>query len=112
MGDKSFTVDYLKDLDINEIGEIGMALGLSFATVRALSADNYRDEMVVAWLSRKDKVGTPTWKLLGVELQKLGKNDIAERIVKGMSMSCMYDCILHFHPYMKRDCFNSACRVV
>ena len=88
IADKSLAVDYLKSLNFDEIGAIGMALGLSFATLRALSADNYHDEMVKAWLARKDDVattGTPTWKLLGAELQKMRKSDIADRITKGTS---------------------------
>ena len=80
-------MDYLKSLTIDEIGDIGMAVGLSFATLRSLSPDNYHSEMVKAWLSRLDNVaatGTPTWKLLGAELQKMRKIEITERIMKGL----------------------------
>ena len=62
-------MDYIKTLTVDEIGEIGLALGLSFATLRSLSTSNYHDEMVRAWLTRKDNVtatGVPTWKLLNI----------------------------------------------
>lgn len=90
MSDKVLAVDYLKSLNIDEIGNIGIALGLSFATLRSLSADDYHNEMVKAWLTRIDNVvstGTPTWKLLGAELQKMRKAEIADRIMKGTTES-------------------------
>ena len=87
MSDKALAVDYLKELNYDEVGNIGLALGLSFATLRSLSTEDYHNEMVKAWLSRIDKVavtGTPTWKLLGAELQKMGKAEIASKIMKGI----------------------------
>ena len=79
-------MDYLRSLTVDEIGEIGLALGLSFATLRSLSTSNYHEEMAEAWLTSKDNVaatGVPTWKLLEAQLQKMGKVEIAERIIKG-----------------------------
>lgn len=83
----ALAVDYLKELNYDEIGNIGLALGLYTATLQSLSTEDYHEEMVNAWLSRIDKVaatGTPTWKLLGAELQKMGKTEITARIMRGM----------------------------
>ena len=75
---------YLQGLEVNKIGDIGNALGLSFGTMIAMNGDNFQEKVVRAWLEKKDKVGTPTWKSLGSVLKKNGCNEAAEKISKGI----------------------------
>ena len=60
-----------------------------------MSTEKIHDEMVLAWLSKKDgvtNVGTPTWKSLGAVLQKLNLNQVTETIQKGgfKFLICLY----------------------
>lgn len=84
-------MDYLESLSVDEIGAIGMALGLSFSRLSHLiSADNYHREVVKAWLSKLDNVaatGVPTWKLLGAQLQRMRLTEITDRIMQGGVLS-------------------------
>ena len=80
---------YLQEYGIEKVGDIGLDLGLSFATLRSLSPEKFREEAIEAWLQKKDKVeersGAPTWKSLGGVLQKMGCTEAAEKISKGIS---------------------------
>ena len=86
LSDKNTAVNYIRDLSINEIVDIGFMLGLTFETLRAMSTDKIHEEMITAWLLKKDGVaslGAPTWKSLGAALQKQHHNQITQRIRKG-----------------------------
>ncbi len=80
-------VYYLQEYGIEKVGEIGLDLGLSFATLRSLSSEKFREEVIEAWLQKKDKVeersGAPTWKSLGGLLQKMGCTEAVKKISKG-----------------------------
>ncbi len=58
-------VYYIQEYGIEKVGDIGLDLGLSFATLRSLSSEKFREEAIEAWLQKKDKVeersGAPTW---------------------------------------------------
>ena len=69
---------YLKDLDNEQIVQVGLALGLNYAKLkrmRVLPAD-----MVAAWLRKEDdvlQVGEPTWKVLCEALKDIGQTGLA-----------------------------------
>ncbi len=78
-------VYYLQEYGIEKIGEIGLKLGLSFATLHSLSSEKFKEEVIEAWLQKKDKVGIPTWKSLGGVLQTMGCTEAADKISKGIA---------------------------
>ena len=75
--------EILQGTDIDKICEVGLALGLSMKSIRKL---RFTEEMVSAWLQRKDDVeattGTPSWESLESALQKEGLSGASEMIVK------------------------------
>ncbi len=93
---------YLQEFGIDQIGEIGLDLGLSFATLRLLSSEKFREEVIEAWLQKKDRVeersGAPTWKSLKDVLQKRGLTEAAEKILKGNSEILRGGVSLKFFP--------------
>ncbi len=87
MQHKKDAVYYLKDIENDKIAEIGIELGLAFSTLQSCNNENFRDEMVEAWLKEKDQVmdktGAPTWKSLRSVLHKLSLAEAVESISKG-----------------------------
>ena len=95
-------VYYLKDIEPDKVGDIGIYLGLGFGTLRALNYGSLREEIASAWLQKKDQVekktGIPSWKSLGTTLQKLGLADAAAKISKGISSCTCTQTYLYMHP--------------
>ena len=97
MSNTDEVVYYLKDIEPDKVGEIGLKLGLGFGTLHALNSGSLREEMASAWLQRKDQVekktGIPSWKSLGMALQKLGLADAAAKISKGIHNTNIPTCM-------------------
>ena len=86
MADSNTALGYLKELPPEKLFNIGIELGLTFDTLKKMDTDKFCEEMVTAWLSKKDgvaNVGIPTWKSLGGILQKQNLSKVTERIRKG-----------------------------
>ena len=72
---------YLDPMEKRDIIRLGTALGLSYPDLRKM--DNLPDDMVYAWLMKKDNViekGLPTWTALATTLRKINQNGIAQEI--------------------------------
>ena len=68
-------------MENRDIIRLGTALGLSYPDLRKM--DNLPDDMVYAWLLKKDKVtekGLPTWATLANALRKINQIGIAQQI--------------------------------
>ena len=80
--DDQFAVtQYLDSMDKRDIIRLGTALGLSYPDLKKM--DNLPDDMVYAWLLKKDKVtekGLPTWTTLASALKKIKQNGIVQEI--------------------------------
>ena len=80
-------IDYIKDLKVGQIIDLGVSLGLSYETLTSIKFEDIHSGMVTAWLSKKDKVmetsGNPSWKSLKEALLKMGVTDVADMIMKG-----------------------------
>lgn len=83
MSDKGAVLTYLKDIPELNVISIGSSLGLKFETLYRMNPEKMHEDMVTAWLSKSDSVGTPTWKSLVAALEEHKLNKIAEAIVKG-----------------------------
>ena len=99
-------IDYIKDLEVGQIINLGVSLGLSDKTVTSAKSKDIPSRMVTAWLSRKDNVmetsGNPSWKSLKDALLKIEVIDVANMIMKGR-YDIVFECtnviaagILHF----------------
>ena len=79
---------YLDDLEVTQIYNLGLALGLSQRKVKKMKeSDTFLDDVLAAWLRREDAVekrGSPSWKTLVVALQHklLGQTGIASDICR------------------------------
>ena len=75
----------MKELPPSELKNLGGALGLSYATLEKMTG--FPEEMVAAWLRRKDYVlkrsGEPTWNTLASKLEEIGQTGAAEDIKTG-----------------------------
>ena len=80
-------IDYIKDLKVGQIIDLGVSLGLSYETLTSIKCKDIHSGMVTAWLSKKDNVmetsGNPSWKSLKDALLKMGVTDVANMIMKG-----------------------------
>ena len=86
LSDVNMAIRYLNDLPVGRMVNIGLSLGLNYETLRKMSAEKIHNEMVKAWLTKKDNVATvgiPTWKSLGAALQDNNLSKVAETIRKG-----------------------------
>lgn len=84
--DKEVIVSYLQGISVEKMVSVGFSLGLTFETLQKMSTEKIHDEVIKAWLLKKDgvtNVGIPTWKSLGVVLQKHGLSTVAKTIQKG-----------------------------
>ena len=83
--DDQFAVTkYLDPMDKQDIIRLGTALGLSYPDLK--KKDNLPDDMVYAWLLKKDKViekGPLTWSTLVKALKSINHNGIAKKIEQG-----------------------------
>jgi hypothetical protein len=74
---------YLKDLNDQNVIELGGALGLSYPKLCRMTP--LLNEMVRAWINGEDQVterGVPTWSRLVAALRDVGQNGIANIITK------------------------------
>ena len=74
----------LRNLNDRDLVELGQALGLSYTTLERMK--NVLEEMVAAWLNRRDNVlsrsGEPTWAKLSEALKDIRHTGIAQDILK------------------------------
>ena len=74
----------LRNLNDRDLLNIGVTLGLSYTTLETMK--NVPEEMVAAWLNRRDNVlsksGEPTWAKLIEALKEIGHTGIAQDILK------------------------------
>ena len=74
----------LRNLNDRDLVKLGQALGLSYITLETMK--NVPEEMVAAWLNRRDNVlsksGEPTWAKLIEALKEIGHTGIAQNILK------------------------------
>ena len=79
---------YLDDLEVTQIYNLGLALGLSQRKVKKMKdSDTFLDDVLAAWLRREDAVekrGSPSWKTLVAALQHklLSQTGIASDICR------------------------------
>ena len=81
-------LEELQSIDYTKWKTLGIYLGLSYNTLKAIKEDNGNVESclfecMAAWLEGKDKVkekGGRTWASLATALEKIGANDIASNI--------------------------------
>ena len=75
-------VTYLRDLDRQQICDLGGALGLTYSNLEKMRV--FPDDMVAAWLRREDSVisvsGEPTWRRLVQALKRVGQGGVANKI--------------------------------
>ena len=83
-------IDYIKDLTVGQIIDLGKSLGLSDDTLTSIKCKDIPSGMVTAWLSKKDYVmktsGDPSWKSLKDALLEMEVTDVANMIMKGRSI--------------------------
>ena len=78
---------YLKDLSIQHIQELGLALGLKYPNLQKMT--NLPQDMVAAWLRQEDMVprNPPTWITLADKLNSIGQTGIAQSVHSGTSLT-------------------------
>lgn len=69
---------YLKEMENEQIRELGEALGLAYAKLRRMH--DLPAEMVAAWLRKEDNVQNPSWNTLFDALMSIGQTGIANKI--------------------------------
>jgi hypothetical protein len=72
---------YLDPMEKRDLVRLGTALGLSYPDLKKM--DTLPDDMVYAWLLKKDNViekGLPTWTTLANALRKINQTGIAQDI--------------------------------
>ena len=75
--------------DLTNWKSLGLALGLLYPTLKSMEKysgynDEYKVEMLAAWLRQQDNVcqnGVPSWPVLEAALRRMGENELASRIV-------------------------------
>ena len=76
---------------------LGLGLGLLYPTLKMIRADHHgkpddcKMEMLAAWLRQQDNVpqkGAPSWSALRAALKRIGKNELADRILFDGELSC------------------------
>jgi len=78
--------DYLLEFNETQIYHLGLVLGLRYTTmVEIKQSPTFRDDMIAAWLAKKDDVGKkggPTWRNLANAMRhkRLTQNGLADRI--------------------------------
>ena len=78
--------------DLNDWMSLGLKLGLCYPTLEKMSEKlqgnipQCKLKMMIAWLQGQDNAlqeGAPSWSVLKAALQRMGENEIADRIVRG-----------------------------
>ena len=82
MKDHFEVTKFLKNLDKNDLMNLGGALGLSYPKLKEM--EPLRGDMVAAWLNKEDFVseqsGEPSWESLKAALKKIGQTGLADTI--------------------------------
>ena len=71
-------IEYLKDMDREDVIRLGIALGLSFTKLKM-----FPEDVIAAWLRGDDKCGPPSWTSLATALERTGHTAIASKVRKG-----------------------------
>ena len=78
---------YTDDLNQQEVKDLGLALGLYRNTFHKMSPPTTHDDIIEAWLKRKDNVigicGTTTWRALAKGFQAVEQHGCVENIRRG-----------------------------
>ena len=87
MADHFAVTEHLRDLcNESDLIRLGGALGLYYPHLRRMNP--FLEELVAAWLNRRDNVlsasGDPTWVSLIKALQDIDQPGIAQKIEQGM----------------------------
>ena len=70
---------HLKELDNDQIIEVGTALGMNHSKLKRMHS--LPGDMVAAWLRKEDDVlENPTWKVLSEALKDTGQTGLAKKI--------------------------------
>ena len=81
MDDHSNISEFLNDLSIEQLLNIGGKLGLSYPTLQKMKS--LPGDMIAAWLREEDSVtttsGHPSWTSLMTTLEKVGQRGIASK---------------------------------
>ena len=84
MNDMQDILSYLQDLTNEHIHDLGLALGMIPTTLNNLRpAQNFRYEVISAWIRRQDGVKQATWESLVKALRdpSVRQNGLAEKII-------------------------------
>ena len=85
--------------DLSDWKRLGLQLGLRYSTLEEIQNDNHdrtgmcKMQMLAAWLRLQDNVrqkGLPSWSVLGAARKKIGKKELAGRIM----VSCEYNTVM------------------
>ncbi len=83
--------NYLHNLSKAEVTEIAIQMGLSYRWLKDHeSSDNYRYDVVDAWLKKQDSVGKmcpPTWQNLVAKLRQVDQHGIANQVAVDMRIA-------------------------
>ena len=82
MDDHFEVIEFLRNLDKNNLMMLGGALGLSYPKLKEM--EPLRGDMVAAWLNKENlvskKSGEPSWESLKAALKKIGQTGLADTI--------------------------------
>ena len=85
MDDHFQVIQFLKNLNKEDLTNLGGALGLSYPKLRNM--EPLCNDMVAAWLNKEDEVmdqsGEPSWNSLKTALRKIGQTGLADSITQG-----------------------------
>ena len=82
--------------DLNHWRTLGLKLGLCYPTLQRIAGEQHENisqcklNMMAAWLQQQDNVsqrGVPSWSMLRAALQRMGENEIANKIVPKPAVS-------------------------
>ena len=75
---------YLKDMDTEQLRQLGLALGLHYPTLKKM--DSMPDDLIHAWLLCRESVmsrsGEPTYNSLAKMLDEIGQCGLAQDVRK------------------------------
>ena len=87
--DLNYILDTLQNLNIEEIKSLGRCLGLSDSTVtnnESCSIKSYLEDIMRAWILKRDNVGEPTIDNLRKALEAKGPRGIAQKLTENLHM--------------------------
>ena len=85
MDDHFKIIEFLENLNNEELTKLGGALGLSHPKLKRMTS--VCGDMVAAWLNKDDNVskmsGEPSWESLRTALKRTGHTGLADKITQG-----------------------------